>query len=109
MCIICVLIDKDKLTAREAFNALMEAEIPEGHLDEVTNKIADIEPVPEEDDEDEGPQWVTKTEYNVKKASSINGLNKLFPWLRLMVQVCHISSADDTSAKNADAPPLKTG
>jgi len=56
MCIICVLIDKDKLTAREAFNALMEAEIPEGHLDEVTNKIADIEPVPEEDDEDEGPQ-----------------------------------------------------
>lgn len=52
------MIEKEKLTSREAFKAFVggEVEIPESHWEEVVNKIADMPDVPETDDEDEGPQ-----------------------------------------------------
>ena len=56
MCVICQMIEKEKLTHQEAFAAFVggEADIPESHWDEVVTKIADM--APEEPDEDEGPQ-----------------------------------------------------
>lgn len=56
MCLLCIEIAKGKMTAREAFNAFMEMDVPEDHVKELVDKMADIEPVPEEDDDDEGPQ-----------------------------------------------------
>ena len=58
MCIICQMIEKEKLTSREAFTAFVggEVDIPESHWDEVVEKIANMPDVPQTDDEDEGPQ-----------------------------------------------------
>ena len=59
-CIICQLIEKDKLTALEATKAFWEADVPEEHYNDVMDKIESIKPKPgevlDEDDEDEGPQ-----------------------------------------------------
>jgi hypothetical protein len=60
MCIICTLIEKEKLTAKEAVHAFWEAEVPEEHYDAVMEKILTIPPkkgeILDEDDDEEGPQ-----------------------------------------------------